>query len=131
MPRRARPNHRLPKQRGLLDDTIVLWAGEFGRLPVSQIGQSKGRACGRDHNMRAGSLWLTGGGFKKGYTYGSTDEVGYQAVEKQLSMPDLMATIAHQMGIDHERLTHWHAGREETMTDSVVSNAFVHHEILA
>lgn len=118
-------------QRGLLDDTIVLWAGEFGRLPVSQIGQSRGRACGRDHNMRAGSLWLTGGGFKKGYTYGATDEVGYQAVEKHLSMPDLMATIAHQMGIDHERLTHRHAGREETMTDAIVSNAHVHHEILA
>ena len=118
------------KDRGLLESTIVLWAGEFGRLPVSQVGQSRGRDRGRDHNKNAGSLWLAGGGFKRGFVYGKTDDVGDHAVENQFSMPDLMATIAHQMGLDHRRTTWLHAGREETMTDSTVNGARVHHEIV-
>ena len=119
------------KSRGLLDSTVVLWAGEFGRLPVAQVGQTKGRERGRDHNKRAGSFWIAGGGFKKGYVYGKTDDVGYRVTENALSMPDLMATIAHQMGLDHEQVAYAHSGRKENMTDTSVTNARVHKEILA
>jgi hypothetical protein len=112
------------KRRGLLDSTIVLWAGEFGRMPVSQGG------TGRDHNKRAGSLWLAGGGFKGGYVHGSTDDVGYTVVEKRFSVPDLFATMLHQLGLDHRRLTYPHAGRDESATDDVVTNAHVHPEIV-
>ena len=118
------------KQRGLLDSTIVLWAGEFGRLPVAQVGQSGGRARGRDHNKHAASLWLAGGGFKGGSVYGATDDVGYKVVDKHFSMPDLMASIAYQMGLDHDQVTYLHAGRDETMTDASVNGAHVHHEII-
>ena len=83
------------KQRGLLENTIVLRGGEFGRMPVAQSGN------GRDHNKRAGTLWLAGGGFKRGCIYGKTDEVGYTAVENSFSVPDLFATILHQLGLDH------------------------------
>ena len=112
------------KQRGLLESTIVLFSGEFGRLPVAQ-----GRA-GRDHNRNAFSLWLSGGGFKGGHVYGATDEVGYKAVDNRVSVPDLHATILHQLGLDHDRLSYAHAGRDETLTDSVVTDAQVVHSIL-
>lgn len=105
------------KSRGLLDSTIVLWSGEFGRLPVSQNGK------GRDHNRNAFSLILAGGGFKAGYVHGSTDEVGYRAVEKRVSVPALHATILQQLGLDHDRLSFPHHGRDETLTDSPVSKA--------
>lgn len=107
------------KQRGLLDTTIVLWSGEFGRLPVSQNG------TGRDHNRNAFSLLLAGGGFKPGYCHGATDEVGYRSVENRVSVQDLHATILHQLGLDHNRLTYRHHGRDETLTDAVVSKARV------
>ena len=83
------------KARGLLDSTIVLWTGEFGRLPVSQNGS------GRDHNRNAFSLLLAGGGFKAGHVHGATDDVGYKSVEGRVSVPDLHATILHQLGLDH------------------------------
>ena len=118
------------KSRGLLDSTVVLWAGEFGRLPVSQVGQSRGRDRGRDHNKRASSLWIAGGGVRRGFVYGATDDVGYEAIEDEVSMPDLLATIAHQMGLDHQQLSYEHAGRQEDMTDSIVTDARVHHSIL-
>src|SRR5579871_588235 len=105
------------KQRGLLDSTIVLWTGEFGRLPVSQHG------TGRDHNRNAFSLILAGGGFKAGYVHGRTDDFGYKAVEGNMTCPDLLATILHQMGLDHDRLKYSHHGREESLTDSPVTNA--------
>jgi hypothetical protein len=105
------------KQRGLLDSTIVLWTGEFGRLPVSQ------GTDGRDHNRHAFSLWLAGGGFKRGYLHGATDEFSYKSVEKVVLIPDLHATLFHALGLDHDRLTYPNAGREETLTDSVVSKA--------
>ena len=79
------------KQRGLLDETIVVWTGEFGRLPVSQNGK------GRDHNRNAFTLLLAGGGFKPGYIYGATDDVGYKAVEGRVSVPDMFATVMHQL----------------------------------
>jgi hypothetical protein len=113
------------KSRGLLESTIVLWTGEFGRLPVSQNGS------GRDHNRNAFSLILAGGGFKAGHVHGASDEVGYRAVEGRVSVPDLHATILHQLGLDHERLTYLHHGRPETLTDAVVTQARVVDEILA
>jgi hypothetical protein len=112
------------KSRGLLDSTIVLWAGEFGRLPVSQNGK------GRDHNRNAFSLLLAGGGFKPGYVHGNTDDVGYRAVEKRVSVPALHATILHQLGLDHDRLAFHHHGRDETLTDAVVTNARVVPELV-
>jgi hypothetical protein len=99
------------KQRGLLDETIVLWGGEFGRTPASQGGD------GRDHNHWGFSVWLAGGGFKGGVTYGATDEFGFRAEEKRVHPHDLHATILHQMGLDHERLTFRYSGRDHRLTD--------------
>jgi hypothetical protein len=113
------------KQRGLLDDTIVLWSGEFGRLPVSQ-GKD-----GRDHNRHAFSLWLAGGGFRQGYVHGATDEFGYRAVDKVVRAYDLQATLLHALGLDHERLTYPHEGRDDSLTDVVVSGAEVVPELLS
>lgn len=99
------------KRRGLLDSTLVVWGGEFGRLPVSQSGG------GRDHNPHGFLTWMAGGGVKGGISYGETDEVGYKAVADPVSVHDLHATILHQMGIDHTRLTYPHDGREVRLTD--------------
>jgi uncharacterized protein (DUF1501 family) len=113
------------KRRGLLDDTIVLWTGEFGRLPISQ------GADGRDHNRHGFSLWLAGGGFKAGHVHGATDAFGYRSVEDVVTVPDLHATLLHLLGLDHQRLTFPHDGREDTLTDTVVSHARVVEELLA
>ena len=112
------------KQRGLLDSTIVLWAGEFGRLPVSQNGK------GRDHNRNAFSLLLAGGGFKAGHVHGATDEIGYKSVVEPVSVADLHATLLQQLGLDHNRLTFRHHGSDETLTDARVSNARVVAELV-
>jgi uncharacterized protein (DUF1501 family) len=112
------------KSRGLLDSTIVLWSGEFGRLPVSQNG------TGRDHNRNAFSLLVAGGGFKHGHVHGATDDVGYRAAEKRVSVQDLHATILHQLGLDHTRLTYHHHGNDETLTDSRVTQARVVEEVV-
>ncbi len=113
------------KSRGLLDETLVIWSGEFGRLPVSQNGS------GRDHNRNAFSLFIAGGGFKHGHIHGATDDVGYKAAVDHVSVPDLHATILHQMGLDHERLTYVHSGREETLTDPSLTHAKVVDGLLA
>jgi hypothetical protein len=113
------------KRRGLLDSTIVLWTGEFGRLPVSQGPD------GRDHNRHAFSLWLAGGGFKKGYVHGETDEFAYRAIGDEVRVVDLQATLLHALGLDHERLTYPHAGREDSLTDAGVTKARVVPELLA
>lgn len=113
------------KQRGLLEDTIVIWSGEFGRLPVSQNG------TGRDHNRNAFSLLAAGGGFKPGFAFGETDEVGYRAAVNPVSVADLHATLLHQFGVDHTELTFHHAGRDETLTDESLTHARVVHEVLA
>jgi len=113
------------KQRGLLDDVIVMWTGEFGRLPITE------GANGRDHNRHAFSLLLSGGGFKAGHIHGATDEFGYKSVEQRVSVPDLHATLLHQLGIDHTRLTYLHNGRPERLTDPEVTGARVVKEILA
>ncbi len=113
------------KQRGLLDSTIVLWTGEFGRLPIAQ-GKD-----GRDHNRRAFSLWVAGGGFKRGYVHGATDDFGYKAVKDEVRVYDLHATLLHALGLDHNRLAFPHEGRNDTLTDSAVSNAEVIRSLLA
>ena len=112
------------KSRGLLDETIVLWAGEFGRLPVSQHSK------GRDHNRNAFTLLVAGGGFKSGFTYGATDELGYRSVEKRVSVADLHATLLHQVGLNHRQLGYPHLGREETLTDRAVTKARVVGDLL-
>jgi hypothetical protein len=100
------------KQRGLLDETLVVWGGEFGRTPTSE-GANKGR----DHNPRGFTMWMAGGGIQGGQTYGATDDFGYAAVEKPVHVHDLHATILHLMGMDHEALTYFHAGRDWRLTD--------------
>jgi hypothetical protein len=112
------------KTRGLLEETIVLWTGEFGRLPISQKGN------GRDHNRNAFSLVLAGGGFKAGYVHGRTDDLGYKTVDGRVSCPDLLATILHQLGLDHERLKYAHHGRLESLTDALVTHARVVAELI-
>ena len=112
------------KARGLLDETIVMWTGEFGRLPISQ------NKTGRDHNRHAFSLLLSGGGFKPGHIHGATDELGYRAAEERVSCADLHATLLHQLGLDHDRLTHDHNGRDETLTDPDVTDARVVSELI-
>lgn len=110
------------KQRGLLHDTLVLWGGEFGRTPVAQGGN------GRDHNPEGFTMWMAGGGVKAGFRYGATDEYGYYAQVDKMHVHDLHATLLHLMGLDHERLTYRHAGRDFRLTD-VAGN--VAHKILA
>jgi hypothetical protein len=112
-------------QRGLLDDTLVWWGGEFGRTPLSQ--PSKGDQ-GRDHNPSGFTMWLAGGGVKGGFSYGHTDDFGYRAVEDKVHMHDLHATILHLLGLDHEKLTYRYAGRDFRLTDVYGS---VVHPILA
>ena len=99
------------KSRGLLEDTLVLWGGEFGRTPVSEGGS------GRDHNHHGFTVWLAGGGVKGGMTYGSTDEFGFAAMENKVHVHDLHATILHLMGLDHENLTYRYSGRDFRLTD--------------
>lgn len=100
------------KRRGLLDDTIVWWGGEFGRTPYAQDN-----GTGRDHNPGGFTVWLAGGGFKAGYSHGSTDEFGFHGIEGKVHMHDLHATILHQLGLDHKRLTFSYAGRDFRLTD--------------
>lgn len=113
------------KQRGLLDRTLVMWGGEFGRLPISQ-GKD-----GRDHNRHANSLWIAGGGFRKGYCHGMTDELGYKAVKDVVNVHDLHATLLHTLGLDHKRLTYPHDGRPGSLTDIAVTKAEVIRDLLA
>jgi hypothetical protein len=100
------------KQRGLLQETLVIWCGEFGRLPLVQKG-----GIGRDHNPHAFTAWLAGGGVKGGVLHGSTDELGHRAIEDRVSVNDLHATILHLLGIDHTRLTYRFHGRDFRLTD--------------
>lgn len=101
------------EQRGLLDETLVVWGGEFGRMPFSE-GKD---APGRNHNPYGFSMWMAGGGIKGGMSYGETDEFGFQAVRDTVHVHDIHATILHLLGIDHELLTYFHQGRQESLTD--------------
>ena len=108
------------KRRGLLDETLVLCGGEFGRTPVVEMpkpGSNQGKINGRDHNHHGFSVWLAGGGVKGGTAYGATDEFGFAAVEGRTHVHDLHATMLHLLGVDHERLTYRHAGRDFRLTD--------------
>ncbi len=116
------------KQRGLLDDTLVIWGGEFGRTPMVEASPLLGRAKGRDHHPHAFSMWMAGGGLKRGFSYGTTDDLGYQVVDKPVHVHDLQATILHLLGFDHERLTYPFAGRDFRLTDV---HGHVVHDIIA
>ncbi len=102
------------KQRGLLDETIVVWAGEMGRTPHTPKVTP---TCGRDHHVNGYSIFMAGGGFKPGVTFGETDDFGNSVVENQVDIHDIHATILHQLGVDHERLTFRHGGRDQRLTD--------------
>ncbi|MEZ6034219.1 MAG: DUF1501 domain-containing protein [Planctomycetaceae bacterium] len=112
------------KQRGLLESTIVIWTGEFGRLPISQGSD------GRDHNRHAFSLWMAGGGFKQGYEHGSTDPFGYAAVEDVVNVQDLHATLLASLGLDHTRLAVPYDGRDTSLTDAEVTHAKIITDLL-
>ena len=99
------------KARGLLEDTLVIWGGEFGRTPVAQAGD------GRDHNPYGYTIWMAGGGVKTGFVYGATDEFGYHAVEDRMHIHDFHATMLHLLGLDHEQLTYRYGGRDFRLTD--------------
>ncbi|MFN0053341.1 MAG: DUF1501 domain-containing protein [Planctomycetales bacterium] len=108
------------KQRGLLDETLILWGGEFGRTPtveLPQAGANAGKINGRDHNHYGFTMWLAGGGVKGGTVYGATDEFGFAAVENKVHVHDLHATLLHLLGFDHTRLTYRYAGRDFRLTD--------------
>ncbi len=98
------------KQRGMLDETLIVYGGEFGRTPMAQ-------GNGRDHHMQGFSMWLAGGGIRPGTSYGATDELGYKAVENPVHVNDLHATMLHLFGIDHARLTYRFQGRDFRLTD--------------
>jgi uncharacterized protein (DUF1501 family) len=108
------------KQRGLLEDTLVLWGGEFGRTPTVELpdlGANSGMVNGRDHNPYGFSMWLAGGGVKKGLAYGATDEFGFAAAHDKVHVHDLHATMLHLLGFDHEKFTYRYAGRDFRLTD--------------
>jgi arylsulfatase A-like enzyme len=100
------------KRLGLLEDTLVIWGGEFGRTPMVQGGND-----GRDHHNRAFSIWMAGGGLKKGWVHGKTDDFGFNAIENPVHVHDLNATILHLLGFDHTRLTFRFQGRDYRLTD--------------
>jgi arylsulfatase A-like enzyme len=101
------------ERRGLLDSTLILWGGEFGRLPISE-GQG---APGRNHNPYGFTMWLAGAGVKGGISYGETDEFGFAASVNRVHLHDIHATLLHLMGLDHKLLTYFHQGRDERLTD--------------
>jgi hypothetical protein len=108
------------KQQGMLEETLVIWGGEFGRTPTVELptpGANAGKINGRDHNHHGFSMWLAGGGVRGGYVHGSTDEFGFKAAENPVHIHDLHATLLHLLGFDHTRLTFRHSGRDFRLTD--------------
>ena len=105
------------KRRGMLDETLVVWGGEFGRTPMVESSAVLGRSMGRDHHPNAFTMWLAGGGIKGGVTYGETDELGFHIARDEVHVHDLQATILHCLGLDHERLTYRYQGRDFRLTD--------------
>jgi arylsulfatase A-like enzyme len=108
------------KQRGMLDETLVIWGGEFGRTPVvelPQAGANAGKVNGRDHNHYGFTMWLAGGGVKAGTAYGATDDFGFKAVDKPVHVHDLHATMMALLGFNHESFTYRYAGRDYRLTD--------------
>ena len=113
------------KQRGLLDETIVVWGGEFGRQPTAEYAQG----TGRDHNSAGFTMWMAGGGIKKGVSVGTTDELGNEAVERPMHVKELHATILHQMGLDPNRLAFFHAGLDQRLVGVEPVNPI--HELIS
>jgi uncharacterized protein (DUF1501 family) len=105
------------KQRGLLDDTLVVWGGEFGRTPMVESNAALGRKLGRDHHPQAFTMWMAGGGIKGGVTIGKTDDLGFHTIEDKVHVHDLQATILHLLGMDHTKLTYRFKGRDFRLTD--------------
>jgi len=108
------------KQRGLLEETLVIWGGEFGRTPVVEMptpGQNSGKINGRDHNHYGFTMWLAGGGVKGGHVHGATDDFGFRAERDIVHVHDLHATLLHLLGFDHEKFTYRYAGRDFRLTD--------------
>ena len=105
------------KRRGLLEETLVVWGGEFGRTPMVESNSALGRSQGRDHHPQAYTVWMAGGGINAGFSHGATDDLGFHVVENPVHVHDLQATILHCLGFDHERLTYRHAGRDFRLTD--------------
>ncbi|MEX2672684.1 MAG: DUF1501 domain-containing protein [Phycisphaeraceae bacterium] len=119
------------KQRGMLEDTLIIWGGEFGRTPTVELprpGANQGQMNGRDHNHYGFTMWMAGGGVKGGHVHGATDEFGFQAVENRMHVHDLHATILHLLGFDHEQLTYRYAGRDFRLTDV---HGHVIHDVMA
>ena len=116
------------KQRGLLDQTLVVCAGEFGRTPMLQ-GNESAAGCGRDHHKDAFTIWMAGGGLKPGVQYGATDETGYNIAENPVEVRDVHATLFHQLGINHEKLTFRYQGLDQRLTG--VEPARIIKEIIA
>ena len=114
------------RDRGLLDSTLVVWGGEFGRLPISQ---GAGKAAGRDHGPNGFSVWLAGGGIKRGYTHGATDDIGFKSAEDKVSVHDFHATILNQLGMNHRDLVYERHGLKERLTDQFPARVVT--EILA
>ena len=110
------------RQRGMLDDTIVVFGSEFGRTPMAQ-------GDGRDHHLAGFTMWFAGGGFRPGFSYGATDDLGYYAIENRVSVHDVHATLLHLLGIEHDRFTHRFQGLDSKLTGVEAAN--VVHEILA
>ena len=116
------------KQRGLLDETLVIWGSEFGRTPMQENREGKKMPFkGRDHHAEAYSMWMAGGGIKGGTSYGETDEIGYSAVSGKVDAFDIQATILNQLGFDHEKFTYESQGRPFRLTD--VSGKIIHQII--
>jgi arylsulfatase A-like enzyme len=108
------------KERGMLEETLVIWGGEFGRTPAVELptpGANAGKMNGRDHNHWGFTYWMAGGGVKKGTVYGATDEFGFKAVEKPVHVHDFHATVMRLLGFDHTQLTYRYAGRDFRLTD--------------
>ena len=117
------------KQRGLLDTTLVIWGGEFGRTPMVENRTPREESSqGRDHHRLAFSMWMAGGGFKGGQVVGKTDELGFNVIEDKITVHDLHATVLHCLGFDHKRLTYRHQGRDFRLTDV---EGQVMHKLLA
>jgi uncharacterized protein (DUF1501 family) len=117
------------KQRGLLDDTLIMWGGEFGRTPFGQGDINNKKSHGRDHHPYCFSMWMTGAGIKPGFSYGETDEFGFNVIKDTVRVRDLQATALHQMGIDHKRLIYKFQGLDQRLTG--VEESHVVKKILA
>jgi arylsulfatase A-like enzyme len=116
------------KQRGLYEDTLIVWGGEFGRTPFREGRTAKSKVLGRDHYPDAFTMWMSGGCVKGGFEYGKSDELGFKVAENAVHIHDLQATILHLLGFDHERLTYRFQGRDYRLTDV---HGHVVHDLIA